>query len=112
MKTLTLIMVCLTASLAWGDTQAPAKLEAPTPLGGALAFEERVPYPSGADMRNDVNLVVRSVLFLYLLIGAVLEERKLVGVYRENYRRYQREVPMLLPWKILARIRGRLPDRR
>lgn len=34
---------------------------------------------------------------LYLLIGTVYEERKLVRIYGEEYRRYQREVPKYFP---------------
>ena len=33
----------------------------------------------------------------YILIGIQLEERDLVGLFGDHYRRYRREVPMLLP---------------
>ena len=42
-------------------------------------------------------LVSAAVLTLYLLLGAWLEERKLVAEYGDAYRAYQRAVPMLLP---------------
>jgi protein-S-isoprenylcysteine O-methyltransferase Ste14 len=42
-------------------------------------------------------LSAASVLTLYFLAGAWLEERKLVATYGEAYRAYQREVPMLIP---------------
>lgn len=35
---------------------------------------------------------------LYLLVGVVLEERKLVAIYGESYRQLQRRVPCLMPW--------------
>jgi len=44
------------------------------------------------------SLVAKVVLSGYLVIGAVLEERKLVAEFGEEYRQYQREVNMLLPW--------------
>jgi methanethiol S-methyltransferase len=34
---------------------------------------------------------------LYIVIGAVFEERKLVEQFGEAYQRYQKEIPMLLP---------------
>ena len=37
---------------------------------------------------------------LWIVIGAVLEERDLVTDFGEGYREYQREVPMLLPTKM------------
>lgn len=40
---------------------------------------------------------------VWIVIGTVLEERDLVGVFGDDYRRYQREVPMLIPWKRPAR---------
>ena len=35
----------------------------------------------------------------WIVVGTRLEERDLVAHFGEPYRRYQREVPMLLPWK-------------
>lgn len=35
----------------------------------------------------------------YILIGIFLEERDLVGVFGEDYRRYQHRVSMLIPWR-------------
>jgi protein-S-isoprenylcysteine O-methyltransferase Ste14 len=43
------------------------------------------------------NLLVVGVTFLYLPIGMYLEERKLINVFGEDYRRYRREVPALCP---------------
>ena len=42
-------------------------------------------------------LVTSLVLSLYLVVGAFLEERKLVAEFGEEYRRYQQEVPMFFP---------------
>ena len=36
---------------------------------------------------------------LWVMLGAYFEERDLVADFGETYRRYQRTVPMLLPWK-------------
>jgi protein-S-isoprenylcysteine O-methyltransferase Ste14 len=43
-----------------------------------------------------------AILSLYLIVGTVLEERKLVAEFGELYRAYQREVSMLIPWKWLC----------
>jgi len=48
---------------------------------------------------TDVNLVVRSILSLYLVIGTLLEERKLIRELGPPYRRYCSRVPMLIPWR-------------
>ncbi|MCF8246883.1 MAG: isoprenylcysteine carboxylmethyltransferase family protein [Saprospiraceae bacterium] len=37
---------------------------------------------------------------IYLVIGSRLEEEKLVTEFGEAYRRYQRDVPMLLPFRV------------
>jgi len=45
-------------------------------------------------------LVTDVVLTGYVLVGTWLEERKLVGRYGEEYRRYQEAVPMLVPFPL------------
>ncbi len=46
---------------------------------------------------DGATLVVNGVLSAYLVIGAHLEERKLVQEFGEAYRRYQQMVPMFIP---------------
>ena len=36
---------------------------------------------------------------LYFVIGTLPEERKLVDIYGQAYRQYQRDVPRIIPWK-------------
>jgi protein-S-isoprenylcysteine O-methyltransferase Ste14 len=43
-------------------------------------------------------IVANTVLTIYVIIGTVLEEKKLVLEYGDNYVQYQHEVPMLLPF--------------
>jgi protein-S-isoprenylcysteine O-methyltransferase Ste14 len=43
-------------------------------------------------------LVTNVVLTSYLFVGSVLEERKLVAEFGDEYRKYQERVPMLFPW--------------
>lgn len=51
------------------------------------------------------DLTANLVITCYMAIGSVLEERKLVREFGEEYRAYQRQVPMLVPWKwLVARI--------
>jgi protein-S-isoprenylcysteine O-methyltransferase Ste14 len=45
-----------------------------------------------------MDLVINTLLTVYVLIGTWLEERKLVLEFGEAYLRYQREVPMLIPF--------------
>jgi methanethiol S-methyltransferase len=44
------------------------------------------------------DLVVNIVLTIYIIIGTILEERKLVLEFGETYVQYQKEVPMLIPF--------------
>ena len=48
---------------------------------------------------TDVTLMVRIILSLYLVIGTLLEERKLVRELGAPYIHYRRQVPMLIPWR-------------
>jgi protein-S-isoprenylcysteine O-methyltransferase Ste14 len=41
--------------------------------------------------------VLAAGLTLYVIVGARLEERDLVDTFGDEYRRYQREVPMIVP---------------
>jgi methanethiol S-methyltransferase len=45
-------------------------------------------------------VVVNSVLTIYIIIGTRLEERKLVLEFGDAYIKYQQEVPMLIPFTI------------
>ena len=44
------------------------------------------------------DIVVNMVLTIYVIIGTVLEEKKLVLEFGDAYRKYQLEVPMLVPF--------------
>jgi len=44
------------------------------------------------------DIVVNIVLTVYIIIGTILEEKKLVLEYGETYIQYQKEVPMLIPF--------------
>jgi protein-S-isoprenylcysteine O-methyltransferase Ste14 len=44
------------------------------------------------------DVIVNAVLTIYVVIGTFLEERKLVIEFGDSYIRYQKEVPMLIPF--------------
>ncbi|MGB6970657.1 MAG: hypothetical protein WBD61_00710, partial [Desulfobulbales bacterium] len=48
---------------------------------------------------TDVSLVSKLVLSVYIIIGTLLEEQKLIREIGEPYRAYRKKVPMLIPWK-------------
>jgi methanethiol S-methyltransferase len=45
-----------------------------------------------------MNVVINAVLTVYVIIGTILEEKKLVLEFGETYIKYQQEVPMLIPF--------------
>jgi protein-S-isoprenylcysteine O-methyltransferase Ste14 len=56
-------------------------------------------------------LITNMILSAYLIVGTILEERKLVAEFGDEYRRYQKEVSMLFPARwLLSRIRRRRRD--
>lgn len=59
---------------------------------GAILLIWARPLNSGA-------LLTNLVLTAYLVIGAYLEERKLLQAFGEAYRTYQQKVSMFIPWK-------------
>jgi protein-S-isoprenylcysteine O-methyltransferase Ste14 len=71
---------------------------------GILAVT-RHPWYLGALMiiwlRNiyDTVLIVNSIFSIYLIVGSILEERKLVREFGGEYRNYRKQVSMLIPWK-------------
>ncbi len=46
-------------------------------------------------------IIINSILSVYLVVGTFLEERKLVLEFGENYKLYQRRVSMFIPLKWL-----------
>jgi len=52
-------------------------------------------------------LVTKIILTAYLLVGTLLEERKLVAEFGDEYRRYQVSVPMLIPLPLTGRWKRR-----
>jgi len=45
-----------------------------------------------------IDIVVNSILTVYVIIGTILEEKKLVLEFGNYYKKYQQEVPMLIPF--------------
>jgi methanethiol S-methyltransferase len=51
------------------------------------------------DLTTD-RLLYNIIWSIWIIIGTVLEEKELRNAFGEDYTRYQKEVPMLVPWRI------------
>jgi protein-S-isoprenylcysteine O-methyltransferase Ste14 len=54
---------------------------------------------SSPDVTTD-RLLFNALFTVWIFAGSRLEERDLVAELGDAYRRYQREVPMLIPWRL------------
>ena len=54
----------------------------------------------GLPTLTNVTLITRLILTAYLVIGALLEERKMRALLGEPYLEYCRVTPMFLPWRL------------
>ena len=45
------------------------------------------------------HLLFAAVTTAYILVGIMLEERDLVEIFGDDYRRYRERVSMLIPWR-------------
>lgn len=50
------------------------------------------------NINSDVDLIVNLLLIIYVIIGTILEEKKLVLQFGDAYKNYQKEVPILFPF--------------
>ncbi len=86
----------------------PEKLQSDSPIvaTGILGFV-RHPWYLGVlillwmSNQDITSMIVNGILSLYLVVGSILEERKLVAEFGSAYREYQSHVSMLFPWKWL-----------
>jgi protein-S-isoprenylcysteine O-methyltransferase Ste14 len=84
-----------------GGAPAPAELR----CDGVLARVRHPWYGAGllivlfARDVTDVGAAYRSVFLIYFLVGAWLEERKLMAEFGDAYAQYQRAVPAFFPWR-------------
>jgi methanethiol S-methyltransferase len=90
----------------WRDYRAGKTNALPSfKIDGILRYVRHPWYSGGVALLwglpnlSDVTLITRLILSGYLIVGTLLEERKLQQSLGEAYRTYCQEVPMLIPWK-------------
>lgn len=88
-----------------GRTDGKRADQLPFHTNGVLAYVRHPWYSGGIAFIwgfgtiTDVFLVTRAVLTCYLIIGTLLEEKRLMAELGKGYRNYQKNVPMLFPRK-------------
>jgi methanethiol S-methyltransferase len=92
------------------DSRATSLLSAKGPLktSGILGIMRHPWYTGGllliwAQKMDHPILIMSLILSVYFIVGALLEERKLIRIYGQDYRDYQQEVSMFFPFKWLKK---------
>ncbi len=92
----------------------PARRDAESELitGGAYGIV-RHPMYTGAiavlftEMEmSQLDLTASSLFSIYFVVGAIIEEKRLVTTFGDEYRRYQQQVSMLIPVKWIIRAKS------
>jgi protein-S-isoprenylcysteine O-methyltransferase Ste14 len=85
--------------------QSATQLPSPIVIGGPYRWVRHPLYLtillmiwSHPDLTAD-RLLFNVLFSVWIIAGTVLEERDLVGVYGDEYRKYQLSVPMLIPYR-------------
>lgn len=87
----------LSDSPKFADSGVFGLVRHPWYLGSLLFIWSVLPaYPPGP-------FLAAVILSLYLVVGTLLEERKIIARHGDSYRLYQQRVSMLLPWKWLKK---------
>jgi len=80
---------------------------------GGIMGMVRHPFYSGsflliwAGNLDTTRLFINSILSIYLVVGTMLEEQKLLTEFGDVYRDYQKEVSMLFPWEWIRKKIGK-----
>ncbi|MCZ7393407.1 MAG: isoprenylcysteine carboxylmethyltransferase family protein [Candidatus Methanoperedens sp.] len=56
---------------------------------------------------SQLDIIAVLLVSIYLIIGAFIEERRLLSVFGEEYRKYQQQVSMLIPVKRVMRMKSK-----
>lgn len=55
---------------------------------------------------SQLDLTASSLISIYFVVGAIIEEKRLVSSFGDEYRRYRQQVSMLVPVKWIMRVKS------
>jgi protein-S-isoprenylcysteine O-methyltransferase Ste14 len=88
------------------------EMESKLITGGAYGIVRHPMYTGGIAAlftkmeMSQLELTASSLVSIYFVVGAIIEEKRLVLTFGDEYRRYKQQVSMLVPVKWIMRVRS------
>ncbi len=95
-----------------GIKQTRKETESKLITGGAYGIVRHPMYTGGIAAlftkmeMSQLDLTAVSLVSIYFVVGAIVEEKRLISTFGDEYRRYQQQVSMLVPVKWIMRVKS------